>query len=191
MKNKSINLIDDVSKHMFDKFNIYNDKYDITGKITLTIYSCNSDGIPDCIRYSTGVASTTFSVFFDDDDDIIDDIISYVYVPIENIFKTFIDSSYDYNYLMEYFDMILLHEIGHIIYARKNYIGKSINDIMELDEINEELKMRIPKLRKNASRKSRIKWYRSYFSLPIEKGANDSVGITIDDIIHMETKMLK
>lgn len=38
----------------------------------------------------------------------------------------------------------------------------------------------------NASLKSRIKFFRTFFELEAEKGANDAVGITIDDIIDLE-----
>ncbi len=189
MKNKSIEFIDKISSHIFKKFRYYTDKYDITGS-TLTIYPYNDDRIPGWVRRINGIAATSFNVSCNDNG-IIYDIQSSIFIPMENVFKKFIDFNLNYYSCTEYFDMILLHEIGHIIYARENFIGKTLNEVNEFDEIDEELRMRIPDLRKNASIYTRTDWIKKYFSLPVESGANDSVGISIEDIINMETKIFR
>lgn len=189
MKSKSNESIEKISNHIFEKFRYYINKYHVANKISLTIYPYNDDKISECVRCTSGVAVSSFDVLYNDDK-IIYDVNSSIFIPVENIFKKFIDFNLNYYYCTEYFDMILLHEIGHIIYTRKNFIGKLLDEWDKFNENNKELGLHIPYLRKNASIKTRIDWIKKYFSLPAEKGANDSVRISTDDIIHIEIKSL-
>lgn len=94
-----------------------------------------------------------------------------------------IQCNLDFDKVIESLKFSIRHEVGHIIHLRKTYIGTKYA-ILKKDQ-DEYLKQKIslPKLRKNASNKSLIEWTFKFFEIPMEKAANEAVGITKDDII--------
>lgn len=182
----SIKIANDIGDHIMNRFYEYAAKYNIDlDYVTLYIYPYNYNGVPDYARCSNGEALTNLTMLYDNDN-IVRAIGGEIYIPNEKIIMSLIDFNIDVDNCKKYYDIILLHEIGHIIYSNKIFVGNSVNfceECLENDRLKEHT---VPKLRKNASLKSRIKFFRTFFELEAEKGANDAVGITIDDIIDLE-----
>lgn len=119
-------------------------------------------------------------------DGIVIGISSKTYVAFTNILRVSVDFNMDIDKIVEYYKMILTHELGHIVFSTNNEIGKTINDVRLANNI-----VRNPTgIRRNASMKERLNWYIQHMNLPEEKEANDSVGLSMDEIIFEERNRL-
>lgn len=113
--------------------------------------------------------------------DTIVDMCFHVYTSYESLYGVIIDHNMDYDESLKDLMFVTRHEVGHMLLNRK-YIGKSLGEWNEhrkvtSDEYNSRMKVR---LRKNASYKTRLDWFIDYMDSPVEKAANEAVGITTE-----------
>lgn len=117
------------------------------------------------------------------DDEIIEDVIVDIYISNEQLYFLLIECNLDFDKAFECMKFGIRHEVGHIINIRKSYIGAPIRIWKKSFDEYSNHNLSLPKLRKNASNKSVIQWTLKYLEIPMEKAANEAVGITKDDII--------
>lgn len=187
MIKKSISLIDRISDNIVGIFNKYCNS-DI--RATLTICPYNYNAIDDSARCAQSTASTICTYYFDKFN-VIYDIDAIIYVPVEQILRNLIDFDLNTEILIEYYDVIIRHEIGHIIHIKNSFIGSTTGEVEDMMDEVMNMESDMPKLRRNASLKSRINWIKNWFSLPAEKMANDLGGVSMDEIIRLETIKLR
>lgn len=115
------------------------------------------------------------------------DIDAIIYIPVEQILRNLIDFDLNTEVLIEYYDTIIRHEIGHIVYNKNRFVGVTTAETDVMMSEDRKLELDMPKLRRNASLKSRLGWVERWFNLPTEKMANELGGVSIDEIIMLET----
>lgn len=115
-------------------------------------------------------------------DDIVTDVISNVYLTYQSIYETFINTRLNAWTAIDSINFQTRHEIGHVV-CDQSLIGKTVDEWNNNSAGQDAAYESLPKLRRNASYDSRLKWYLMYNQLPIEKMANEIMGITEEDII--------
>lgn len=117
---------------------------------------------------------------FNTDDHIIEEIDQTVYMSQQAFYETIIACLMDSATIIDTMKFTIRHEIGHILYNR-TFIGKTSKEWYDkIDAYDQDYH---PKLRKNASMKTRLKWLLDYMNNPEEKMANSMVGITEEELI--------
>lgn len=114
---------------------------------------------------------------------IVESVFSRTFMSYESLYNLMIECELNFRDIDDSLEFILSHEMGHIVVANQQYIGMTAGEWNTMhDECIAQVNS-LPKLRKNASYKNRLKWFQSYFNIPAEKAANAAVGITNADII--------
>lgn len=193
MDNKMRYNINLLLKKSFTYWYYLKDKYDITGPGNgITIFTNNSkkDGVPEEVvdMSDTSRMVTICSICGINDpnispnDRIIEDIDSRVFMSWTQLYQLIIECRLDFKDVYESMKFTLRHELGHILDHRR-FIGKTTKEWNEMCDEYKHLQNMIPRLRRNASYQKRLEWYLMYNQQPVEKVANDLVGITEEDII--------
>lgn len=145
-------------------------RYNVDAMMATVIVACN-----DAVDYDT----TDIPV----DERIVGNIWAATYMSYENLYGLILECEMDFDRVNRCLKFIMRHEMGHIIDKHLNFVGKTAGEWnLGYAKVSEE-EASMPKLRKNASYASRLKWLRRYFQLPAEKLANELAGITDDDIV--------
>lgn len=154
----------------------------------------DEDGTPDKIRkllyFSYGVTDTRARIQKDVDpkaatcrdrsatynESPIIQIQSKVYISENTILGFVVDYEFDFDRIKSLFHFVIRHEIGHCIdHAR--FVGKPFGDFKDYRQ-----KISLNCVPSGYSMESELSSYLSYHNQPIEKTANDAVGITTKDI---------
>lgn len=195
--NKVGNLIKDSFQYWDDLLNEFGISKD-DGLTQLTIYSahdiigdpeieelykgevyCHVHGIMNTTIYCLGDAVD----IEDKNDVIVTGTLSKVYMCYQELFELIIDCNMDFDKALESMKYMLRHEFGHVLVYKKRFIGKEYGYYLSCLEKLKADYVSMPKLRKNASLKSRLAYDLKYMHLPDEAAANEEVGITDEDII--------
>lgn len=152
------------------------------------------DEIVDAVRYNVDAMMVTViiacndAVNYDETDTpmearIVGNIWGATYMSYENLYGLILECEMDFDRVDRCLEFMMRHEMGHVIDKQLNFVGKTIGEWnLGYEKVKQE-EASMPKLRKNASYASRLKWLRQYFQLPAEKLANELVGITDEDIV--------
>lgn len=116
-----------------------------------------------------------------DDNEIITDVNVFITMRVVELYEIMLIEDIDINKIKEILYLIVRHEMGHVCRYNK-FIGKTKNDWISYHTLADDQISELPKLRKNAGSKSRLKFIIDYNSKVItEADANRNAGITIDD----------
>lgn len=197
MVKRSTKLIDLVWKYLSEFWVLKRSEMinlSIVTSARLIMFPATGNLFPSHVEnYIRSSSSTTLTYYNTNDENIVTSIRTETYISVEDIFQNFIDCCYDIDKLIEYFKVVLLHELGHIKYAMNNDIGKSCDYLKEeFDEASKPSRPYPNKPRRNASIESRmdfIRWLHEDF--PSEVRANENAGLSIDDILRVEKYLLE
>lgn len=140
------------------------------------------------IRNVTGKMITSSSIYginnpdINPDDRIIEYVRSIVMMSYEELYGTIIDCELDFDEAFESMKLWLRHELGHVIEKQK-FIGKTMSEWNQHLAENPSSDTLMPRLDRDASLEDTLKWFLEYHRIPVEKAADDAVGITEEDII--------
>ncbi len=183
--------IDLLIKKSFDYWYYLKDVYNVTGKGNgITIFPSYDKNIPEeivSILDNSRMVTVCQSLGNNDpkippEKRIVEDVDAHVYMTYQSLYQLIIECRLDFDEIYESMKFTLRHEMGHILDHRQ-YIGRTCKEWNDKCDKNKILQKQVPHLRRNASYKKRLEWYLMYNQNPVEKVANDFVGITEEDII--------
>lgn len=193
MDNRIIHIIEGVFDESFDYLCNLQNRYGFNTTILTFYRDCDHDEeIEDALCHQ-GAGGRMYTITrplghndpnIDYNDAVIEDINAHIYMSYEQLYQLMIECRMNLDDLMKSMKFTIRHELGHILYYRNRFIGKTIREWNEHAVEQDNGYKHAKKLRKNASFESRLNWYIYYNTeLPYEKAANDAVGITVQDII--------
>ena len=195
MKTTPMQILDYMWEILSSKRKEYCTEYSLPMDNALIImYPYNFRKITNKNRCNNGTAITDICYVVDDESLLITDIGGDIYIPTELILSNYICFNCNKELLSEYYCHILKHEFGHILHARESLIGRLYNDGRTFDDYfaaNMVCERNLPKLRTNSSLENRLRFFVAYNNMPLEKGANDMVGISNEEIEYWERLRLK
>ena len=186
-------VIDKSREYWIEVNNHYGIKDDL--RIPFTVYDNiniieNYDTMKDIVYASRNAVMISllfpagdYNDDLDDDHQIVTEIAGGVFMSNESLYQMIISCKLDFDKVFECMKFSLLHELGHFIDHFDNCMNKTVEEWNSFVNTNKEDYKQMPKLRRNASYEKRLEWYLLYNNIPVERRANEAVGITEEDII--------
>lgn len=201
MNNSAYNMIQKLIEDSFQYWDEVHDEFGITkddGLTSMTIWSVhdiyNDPEVESILKNEAshpnmhGVMTTCIYCLGEEgyenkEDAIVTGTLNKVYMSFQELFELVIDCHMDYDKALESMKYLIRHEIGHILSYREMFVGKRYGESQKYNDELEAEYENVPKLRKNASLKSRKTYSLAYMHVTHERLANEAVGITDEDII--------